>query len=181
MDPQRRDRQVRFRSFEFLTEQTTIHGETLPWSVLSAGFTFERQLVPLTSQLPRPTAVSQQILLFLAWGLKRPTASAKIGSPLIGGQMVKLEDVQAGTQVHGLTPYGAATVKALPWLGAKDRTCCVVGSLKWNRQSTDLLYRGESGFGQFYQVCTQQGAPTPSRHDHPVAHFPTASPTGSNR
>ncbi len=50
MDPDLRDRQVRLRAFEFLAEQTALHGEVLPWSLLARGFDFEGRRVPLASQ-----------------------------------------------------------------------------------------------------------------------------------
>ena len=50
MDPELRDRQVRLGAFEFLDEQTAVHGEVLPWALLLKGFTFEGQRVPLLSQ-----------------------------------------------------------------------------------------------------------------------------------
>jgi putative restriction endonuclease len=50
MDPELRDRHVRCRAFEFLAEQTGMHGEVLPWSLLARGFDFEGRRVPLASQ-----------------------------------------------------------------------------------------------------------------------------------
>ncbi len=50
MDPDLRDRQVRLRAFEFLAEQTVLHGEALSWSLLARGFVFEGRRVPLASQ-----------------------------------------------------------------------------------------------------------------------------------
>ncbi len=47
MDAAAFDRQVRIRAFEFLTQQTELLGEVLPWSVLSRGFDFEGHRVPL--------------------------------------------------------------------------------------------------------------------------------------
>jgi putative restriction endonuclease len=47
MDDELRDRQVRVRAFEFLAQQTQLLGDVLPWSVLSRGFEFEGQRVPL--------------------------------------------------------------------------------------------------------------------------------------
>lgn len=47
MDADIRDDQVRVRAFEFLTRQTQLLGEVLPWAVLSRGFDFEGQRVPL--------------------------------------------------------------------------------------------------------------------------------------
>ena len=41
---------MRLKAFEFLSKQTALHGETLPWSVLSDGFTFKGRRIPLTSQ-----------------------------------------------------------------------------------------------------------------------------------
>ena len=41
------DRQVRLRAFDFLSEQTSLHGEVVPWSVLSLGFLFDGKRVPL--------------------------------------------------------------------------------------------------------------------------------------
>ena len=41
------DRGVRLRAFEFLSEQTSLHGEVVPWSVLSLGFLFDGKRVPL--------------------------------------------------------------------------------------------------------------------------------------
>ena len=50
MDPEQRDRQVRLRAFEFLAEQTSFHGDVLPWRVLLQGFQFDGHRVPLASQ-----------------------------------------------------------------------------------------------------------------------------------
>ncbi len=47
MEPELRDRQVRVRAFEFLAHQTQLLGDVLPWSVLSRGFEFDGQRVPL--------------------------------------------------------------------------------------------------------------------------------------
>ena len=41
------DRQVRLRAFDFLSEQTALHGEVLQWSILSSGFVFDGKRVPL--------------------------------------------------------------------------------------------------------------------------------------
>ena len=41
------DQRVRLAAFRFLEEQTALHGEVLPRSVLAAGFTFEGRRVPL--------------------------------------------------------------------------------------------------------------------------------------
>jgi putative restriction endonuclease len=41
------DRALRLRAFQFLTEQTSVHGEVLPWQVLSEGFLWEGKRVPL--------------------------------------------------------------------------------------------------------------------------------------
>lgn len=47
MNAEELDREVRLEAFRFLTEQTMLHGEVLPWAVLSAGFTFGNERVPL--------------------------------------------------------------------------------------------------------------------------------------
>jgi hypothetical protein len=47
VDPELRDRQVRTSAFQFLAEQTALHGDVLLWSVLSEQFEFEDQRVPL--------------------------------------------------------------------------------------------------------------------------------------
>ncbi len=41
------DMRVRMRAFDFLAEQTRMHGDLIPHRVLSAGFTFEDVRVPL--------------------------------------------------------------------------------------------------------------------------------------
>ena len=41
------DSQVRLRAFDFLEQQTRLHGGTLPWKVLSRGFDHEGLRVPL--------------------------------------------------------------------------------------------------------------------------------------
>lgn len=41
------DREVRLRAFDFLSEQTSIHGEVLPWGILSKGFLHDGTRVPL--------------------------------------------------------------------------------------------------------------------------------------
>ena len=43
------DRKVRLTAFNWLAEQIAIHGDVLPRSILSAGFEFENQHVPLVS------------------------------------------------------------------------------------------------------------------------------------
>jgi putative restriction endonuclease len=44
------DTQVRLAAFRFLDKQVAIHGEVLPWSVLSREFRFNGERVPLISQ-----------------------------------------------------------------------------------------------------------------------------------
>lgn len=44
------DAAIRVAAFQWLEEQTTAHGEVLPWAVLLAGFEHEGQRVPLVSQ-----------------------------------------------------------------------------------------------------------------------------------
>jgi hypothetical protein len=41
------DSQVRLRAFEFLAEQTNLHGDVLPRDLLAAGFQFHDTRVPL--------------------------------------------------------------------------------------------------------------------------------------
>lgn len=41
------DHQVRQKVFDFLVEQTSLHGEVLPWAVLSKGLVIDGQRVPL--------------------------------------------------------------------------------------------------------------------------------------
>jgi hypothetical protein len=41
------DRALRVRAFEFLMEQTSVHGEVLPWHILSQGFLWHGKRVPL--------------------------------------------------------------------------------------------------------------------------------------
>lgn len=41
------DARVRARAFEFLREQTQVHGEVLPFAILKRGFRFDGQRVPL--------------------------------------------------------------------------------------------------------------------------------------
>ncbi|MFI5394607.1 MAG: HNH endonuclease [Candidatus Binatia bacterium] len=41
------DREVRLRAFDFLSEQTSIHGDVLPWGILSKGFLQDGKRVPL--------------------------------------------------------------------------------------------------------------------------------------
>jgi len=43
------DRKVRITAFNWLAEQVAIHGDVLPRSILSEGFKFENQYVPLVS------------------------------------------------------------------------------------------------------------------------------------
>jgi len=45
-----RDTAIRQAAFRFLGELTAIHGDSLPWRELHAGFTFEGERVPLLSQ-----------------------------------------------------------------------------------------------------------------------------------
>ncbi len=44
------DTRVRLAAFRWLEEQTAIHGDVLPWTLLLQGFDFEGQRVPLLSQ-----------------------------------------------------------------------------------------------------------------------------------
>src|SRR6266496_1309672 len=64
MDPELRDRHVRLRAFEFLAEQTALHGEVLPWAILLKGFEFEGRRVPLLSQqgIFKPAALREMPL-----------------------------------------------------------------------------------------------------------------------
>lgn len=41
------DARVRSRTFEFLREQTALHGEVLPLATLTRGFQFDGQRVPI--------------------------------------------------------------------------------------------------------------------------------------
>ena len=43
------DQRVRIAAFNWLDEQVGIHGDVLPRSILSQGFEFENQRVPLSS------------------------------------------------------------------------------------------------------------------------------------
>jgi len=43
------DRRVRIAAFNCLDEQVSIHGDVLPHSILSKGFEFENQRVPLVA------------------------------------------------------------------------------------------------------------------------------------
>lgn len=49
-DQELHDRQVRLRAFQFLSEQTAIHGDVLPWKLLLRGFELDGRRVPLVSQ-----------------------------------------------------------------------------------------------------------------------------------
>ena len=55
------DHQIRLRAFEWLTEQVSMHGETLPWYILRQGFEFEHVRVPLMTQrgIFRPRILSE--------------------------------------------------------------------------------------------------------------------------
>lgn len=44
------DAAVRLRAFDWLAEQTALHGDVLPWSVLKAGFDLQGEHVPLVSR-----------------------------------------------------------------------------------------------------------------------------------
>jgi putative restriction endonuclease len=76
MDAADLDRTVRTSAFDFLREQTSIHGDVLPWSVLTAGFQFEGRHVPVIAQqgIFKP-AVLPEIPLSIA------TAPVKEGRP----------------------------------------------------------------------------------------------------
>jgi hypothetical protein len=41
------DATVRAMAFAFLDQQRRLHGDVLPWGVLTAGFTFDGRRVPL--------------------------------------------------------------------------------------------------------------------------------------
>ncbi len=43
------DTPVRMRAFDWLAEQTVLHGDVLPWSLLQVGFAFHGERVPLVS------------------------------------------------------------------------------------------------------------------------------------
>jgi len=47
MDADARDRLIRLQAFDFLAQQTQMHGEVLPWAILSKGFAVDGQRVPL--------------------------------------------------------------------------------------------------------------------------------------
>ncbi len=57
------DREVRLRAFDFLSEQTLIPGDVLPWLILSAGFLFNGTRVPLVGPqgIFKPAMVSHSI------------------------------------------------------------------------------------------------------------------------
>lgn len=44
------DAQIRTAAFEWLSAQVSIHGDVLPWALLSSGFQWEARRVPLLSQ-----------------------------------------------------------------------------------------------------------------------------------
>ena len=44
------DTRIRLAAFSWLEEQTSIHGDVLPWSKLSSGFDIDGKRVPLVSQ-----------------------------------------------------------------------------------------------------------------------------------
>ncbi len=48
-DPSTRDAAVRLAAFAWLEEQTALHGDVLPWSLLLAGFEYDGRRVPLVS------------------------------------------------------------------------------------------------------------------------------------
>ena len=43
------DHQIRLAAFDWLGEQTELHGDVLPWKLLLTGFTFQGERVPLVS------------------------------------------------------------------------------------------------------------------------------------
>ncbi|MBZ5637812.1 MAG: HNH endonuclease [Acidobacteriia bacterium] len=49
MPPLDLDRRVRLTAFEWLRHQVDLHGDVLPWSILSRGFDFDGERVPLVS------------------------------------------------------------------------------------------------------------------------------------
>jgi putative restriction endonuclease len=59
-----RDTQVRFAAFDWLAQQTALHGDVLPWSLLLEGFRFEGRRVPLLSQqgIFKPAALPEMPL-----------------------------------------------------------------------------------------------------------------------
>jgi len=70
------DSTVRVQAFDFLARQTSIHGDVLPWSVLSHGFDFDGRRVPLIGPqgIFKP-AVLPEMLLSIA------TAPVREGQP----------------------------------------------------------------------------------------------------
>jgi putative restriction endonuclease len=72
------DSRVRLRTFEFLTEQTEIHGsEILPWKVLAAGFDFEGTRVPLIG----PQGIFKPALLDLPLSITTAAPSPRREQP----------------------------------------------------------------------------------------------------
>ncbi len=47
--PAASDQQVRLAAFDWLSEQTDLHGDVLPWKLLLGGFTFKGERVSLVS------------------------------------------------------------------------------------------------------------------------------------
>ena len=70
------DAQVRTAAFAYLTEQTVIHGEVLPWRVLLEGFIFQGARVPLINPqgIFKPKVLPEMPLTF-------NTAPPKPGKP----------------------------------------------------------------------------------------------------
>jgi hypothetical protein len=87
MDSGIRDEQVRARAFEFLAQQTQLLGEVLPWSVLSRGFDFEGQRVPLIGPqgIFKPAALPEMPLSIATApeveGRPRPCSALSIPQP----------------------------------------------------------------------------------------------------
>ena len=85
------DHRVRLRAFDFLDEQSAVHGEVLPWSVLNRGFDIDGRRVPLLG----PQGIFKPALL--------PEVPLSIATaPVVEDRPRPYED---GIDQHGLLIY----------------------------------------------------------------------------
>lgn len=77
------DASVRLRAFEWLAEQTAIHGDVLPWSLLQIGFDFQGERVPLVSMQGIFTSRLCRYPLTIRAAFGGPYADSKASNGLI--------------------------------------------------------------------------------------------------
>ena len=91
------DSAVRLRAFAFLAEQMRLHGDGLPWSVLSRGFDYEGRRVPLVG----PQGIFTPAVLRLP--LTITTAPVVVGKERPHTTIISARTASSSTAIEGQT------------------------------------------------------------------------------